>query len=151
MLKGNSHNSKKWWNQWEEISESVRKIKNDKKSKHLVLRVNSPGSSSFYQWFDMAYEIENIKAAGKPVVYFIWRLCGVRRILYFYQVRIILSASRNTLTGSIEYLWCFGCIHIDEWQNRNQLWYIENTSFYSCLLTFNKLTDAERKFYKHPH
>ncbi|MEZ4911331.1 MAG: signal peptide peptidase SppA [Saprospiraceae bacterium] len=78
---------------------TLEKIKNDKKIKAVVLRVNSPGGSSITS--DQIWRaIENIKASGKPVVASFGDYAASGGYYIAAGTDYIVSQP-NTLTGSI--------------------------------------------------
>ena len=83
----------------EKYAKQLRKIRQDDKIKALVLRVNSPGGIIMASQ-DILSEIEQIKAAGKPVVasYGDYAASGG----YFISCKSdYIISEPNTLTGSI--------------------------------------------------
>lgn len=123
---------------------ALEKIKNDKKVKALVLRVNSPGGSSFTS--DLIWhEIENIKAAGKPVVASFGDYAASGGYYISAGADYIVSQP-NTLTGSIGVFMMFPDastlmndkigINFDT---------LKTHPFAAAFSPFNKLTDAEKE------
>ncbi|MCZ2336940.1 MAG: S49 family peptidase, partial [Chitinophagales bacterium] len=83
----------------ERYMKMLRKIRNDDNIKAVVLRVNSPGGSAFAS--EMIWrELEQIKAAGKPVIASFGDYAASGGYYISSGADVIVSEP-NTLTGSI--------------------------------------------------
>ena len=122
---------------------TLEKIKNDKKIKAVVLRVNSPGGSSITS--DQIWRaLENIKAAGKPVVASFGDYAASGGYYIAAGADYIVSQP-NTLTGSIGAFMMFPDASI-LMKDKIGINFdtLKTHPFATSFTPFNKLTDAEK-------